>query len=367
MKKNLALVATRSSHEYLQKVVYQLRTFPEYNALFEGKNLMVPVTTSIFADGEMEVEIGSSLRGKNVFLFTNSARNENGISVDASKIELYHTIDALNRAQPEKITLFEPYCTASRSDRTTRRNSVGIWVHFKILMSLGVNHIITYQLHSDKSKTVLDPGLCAIDDIPAITLLMKYITDTNIKSLEALESVVQDQWRFCSVDAGGENIARKYASSFGSDLVIAHKQRDYSSINRVDSINILSSSPLSGKKLWIVDDMIDTGGSIFALVKELKKRDVEEVNILAVHPVFSEPAVDRLSSLWEEGLLKRVVVTDTVACPECLKETMPFLEIVSSARLSAEIIWRLQEERSLTPFFEPFDARKYLSSLKLFI
>ena len=119
--------------------------------------------------------------------------------------------------------------------------------------------------------------------------------------------------------------------------------------------------------IWIVDDMIDTAGSVYALVRELNKRGVAEVSIAAVHPVFSPPAVSRLTKLYQEGLLANVVVTDTIGCAESLKGEMPFLHVVSSARMSAGIIMRMNEEGSLSPFFEPFNAQEYLSSMKLFI
>ncbi len=367
MRGELVILSTRSLEEYASRVAYQLQTFPEYYAKGYREPAMGKLGTKIFADGEMEVEVDTSIRGKDVFLFGGAARNELGLSVAENKMELYHTIDALRRAAAERITLFEPFCTASRSDRTTRRNSVGFWIHYKTLMSLGVDHIITYQLHSDKSKTVVDPKLCAIDDVPASNLLSEYMVNTFIRRPEYLDEVVREEWLFCSVDAGGENVARKYARAFGTRLVIAHKQRSYHKANTVDSINILSDTDIAGKEVWIVDDMVDTGGSVYKLVKELKKRDVAKVNIAAIHPVFSDPAKQRLVELYEEGLLEVVLVTDTVSCSEEIRESMPFLHVVSSARLSAEIIMRMHEEESLSPFFDDFDAFEYMEKLRLFL
>jgi ribose-phosphate pyrophosphokinase len=212
-----------------------------------------------FADGEMEVEVGTSLRGKDVYIFASAARNTQGLPVEENKQELYHTVDALRRAAAGKITLFEPYCTCSRSDRTTRRNSVGFWIHYKTLVSLGVDHIVTYNLHSDKSRTVVDPTVCSIEDVPASALLKEYITDTFIKTTDYPGEPCPENWLFCSVDAGGESVAKRFARAFGTQLVIAHKQRDYKKPNTVQSISILTSTDIEGKEIWIVDDMIDTG------------------------------------------------------------------------------------------------------------
>ncbi|WP_460056138.1 ribose-phosphate diphosphokinase [Spirochaeta dissipatitropha] len=365
MRGDLSVVATRSMQEYAERVCHQLETFPDFYAHGHNRNFVGKIRALKFADGEMEVEVHSSLRGKDVFLFASSGRNSSDISTDEAKMELYHAVDALKRSQAGRITLFEPYCSSSRSDRTTRRNSVGFWMHYKTLVSLGIDHIITYQLHSDKSKTAVDPTLCAIDDVPTIVLLKEYISDQFIKTTENLKNHVRKNWIFCSVDAGGESVARKYAQAFGTPLMIAHKQRNYSKANTIESINLLSDTEITGKEVWIVDDMIDTGGSIYALVKEMRKRKVGKVNIAIIHPVFSDPAVERLTELHNEGLLDKVVVVDTVQCQDSLRVQMPFLHVVSSARLSAEIIMRLHEEKSLSPFFEPFDAWNYLSSLKL--
>lgn len=367
MRGDIVILSTRSMRDYAGRVAYEMQTFPDFYAKGYNRQLSGEMKTINFADGEMEVEVITSIRGKDVFVFASAARNDAGLSVETSKMELYHAIDALRRAQPERITLFEPFCSSSRSDRTTRRNSVGFWVHYKTLVSLGVNHIVTYQLHSDKSKTVVDPTVCAIDDVPATPLIKEYLTDQFIRSPKVLEDEVRNDWLFCSVDAGGENVARKYARAFGTKLVIAHKQRDYHKANTVDSINILSDTELSGKDVWIVDDMIDTGGSVYPLVRALKHRGVRNVNVAAIHPVFSDPAAARLSELHAEGTLNHVIVTDTIDCGPEIRERLPFLRVVSSARLSAEIVMRIHEEQSLTPFFEEFDPARYLSNIMLFL
>ena len=366
MRGELVVLATRSMEDYTDSVVREMQTFPDFYGKGYRENVRGELRTVTFADGEIEVELLSSIRGKDVFLFGSAARNANGLSVEQNKLELYHAIDALRRSQPGRITLFEPFCTSSRSDRTTRRNSVGFWVHYKTLSSLGVDQIITYQLHSEKSKTVVDPRVCAIEDVPAGPLMMEYLTNHMIRKPDTLSGEVKDRWLFCSVDAGGESVARAYASAFGTNLVIAHKQRNYHTANSVEAINILSDTDITGKHVWIVDDMIDTGGSVFALVKELSARGVGDVDIAIIHPVLSDPATDRLCELHAAGMLNRVVAIDTVDCGG-LTERLPFLQIVSSARLSAEIVMRMHEEQSLSPFFDPFDPRHYLSSLELFL
>jgi len=149
--------------------------------------------------------------------------------------------------------------------------------------------------------------------------------------------------------------------------MIAHKQRNYDKTNSVESVNILTDTEITEKEVWIVDDMIDTAGSVFTLVKELNQRNVGVVNIAVIHPVFSDPATQRLQDLYDEGALNRLIVTDTLEVSDEMRNSMPFLQVVSSARLSAEIIMRMHEEQSLSPFFDDFDPEHYLSNLKLFL
>jgi ribose-phosphate pyrophosphokinase len=325
------------------------------------------LTVDQFADGEMEAVVSNSIRGRDVIVFTSSARNEAGIAVDEAKIELYHAIDALKRSQAGQIVVFEPFVSCSRSDRSSRRSSVGLWVHLKILTSLGVSHFVTYQMHSDKSKSMLDPVVCAIDDIPAITLLERYLCDHYIHNMDVLENKIHNSWVFCSVDAGGEQMARNFANAFGCPLVVAHKQRDYTKTNTVESINILSAEPIKGKVVWIVDDMIDTAGSVDHLVRALVPLQPAEVNIMAVHAVFSPPAIDRLSKLHDTGFLNKIVVTDTV-CQEGEKAAaaLPWFDVVSSVELSAKVIRSIETHSPMSKLLAEFIVTKYLKSTSLF-
>lgn len=355
MRGSLKLFSTRGLDGYCRQVAAELEARGE-PGLSQASPLRGEMKVVKFADGEMEVELGTSVRGCDVFLFAGSARNGGGIASEEAKLETYHAVDALRRAQAGRITLFEPYCSPGRSDRLTRRNSVGLWVHFKILISLGIDHYITFQLHSDKSKTFIDPSQCAVDDLPASSLLKTAMCRQFIRTREALRGEVRGKWMFCAVDAGGEALAKKFASAFGTGMVITHKQRDYSSPNRVETINILASVPLDGKTLWIVDDMIDTGDSVCKLVRELAGRRPASVNVAVVHPVLSPPAVDRLADLCTEGMLSNILVTDTLPCPADAAARLPCLRVVPSVGLAAEAIRRLSSELPLSPLLGPLSV-----------
>jgi len=143
-------------------------------------------------------------------------------------------------------------------------------------------------------------------------------------------------------------------------LVVAHKQRDYSKPNTVESINILSAESLENKSLWIVDDMIDTTSSVEKLIHALAQLKPKEINVIAVHALFSPPAVQKLETLFKEGLLNRLIVTDTVSCGS-YKEKFPKLEIVQSAELASLVLKAIINNESLGKLLQPFNAGEYLS------
>jgi ribose-phosphate pyrophosphokinase len=360
MRGRLKVFSTRSLAAYRREVGKALRAYPRYHDGSDYSDFEGELTVSKFADGEMEAEIGTSVRGCDVFLFAGGSRGTGSVSAEENKLETYHAVDALRRAQAQRITVFEPYCAPGRSDRLTRRNSVGLWLHFKVLISLGIDHYITLQLHSEKSKTFIDPAICDVDDIPGQALLKSYLCDNFILTRDRLYDEVRNNWMFCSVDAGGEALAKRFAASFGTKIVVCHKQRDYSAANTVESISILTAEPIEGKTLWIIDDMIDTADSVTKLVKELARRKPASINIAVVHPVFSPPALERLGPLCDEKLLGTILVTDTVQCSREVLKRLPCIRVVPSTQLAAEIIYRLNSELPLSPLLAEFNADSYL-------
>jgi ribose-phosphate pyrophosphokinase len=354
--REIAVLSTRSTRDYAQEVRAALaRT---------GAGLAEPqaeISVQRFANGEIEVRIDESVRGKDAYLFASSARNRLGLGSEESKLELYHAVDALKRAKAERVTVFEPYVSCSRSDRATGRGSVGLWVHFKILASLGVDQIITFQLHSDKSKTMVDPVIARFDDVPAARLLEKSLCDLYIRDAQDLRERIRKEWIFCSVDSGGEKIATRFARCFGTGLIVGHKERDYSKANTVESISLLSSGDVKGKIAWIVDDMIDTAASVGVMARILAERGLKEVNVATVHAVLSDPALERLSALHAEGILGSFLITDSIPLDDRLKKGLPFTKVVGSSSLAAEMIKALATDDSISGFFDEFDPEAYLS------
>lgn len=355
----IQIFSGRASREYASKVLNYLKEINEYTQKFV--DLAGETKVKQFSDGEMEVEILNSVRRKDVYIIqNNSIRNEAGISVHENKAELYHIIDALKRGRAETITVIEPYISCSRSDRATGRGSVGLWIHFNTMINLGASHIITFQLHSSKSTAIVDPTKCYIDNIPIISLLEKHILKNYIKTKEYFEKEVSTNWTICSVDAGGESIAREVAATFNCQLIIGYKKRNYQTVNKVEKVSILTDEDLTGKTVWIIDDMIDTGGSVYELVKAIKNYNVKNINIAIVHPVFSGKGIERLKSLYDEGFLNKLLVCDTLYIDENIKKELSFIDVVETAPLLANIIYKTNIGESLNDYFIPINPYDYL-------
>ncbi len=355
----IQIYACRSAQDYADEVVNELQNLNEDTREYE--NLKGILDVKNFANGEIEVDIGESVRKKDVYLFQNCAkRNKHGLSVGDNKIELYQAIDALKRAQANSLTVFEPYCTSARSDRATRRSSVGIWVHFKTMIQLGMDHYITLQLHSDKSKTIIDPTVAYIDDMPAASLIKKYILRHFVKTKEYFDTTVHNKWAFCTVDVGGEKLAYQFAQTFNCDLIVANKRRNVTKINQVEDLDILSTEPIKDKIIWVVDDMIDTGGSVVKLLDELRKQQVKEINVAVIHPELSGTAVERLQKLAEEKILNNLICLDTIYIPDDIRKRLPNLHVIPSARFAADLIYRINIGFSITKFFSPIKPYDYL-------
>ena len=309
---SLQILSTKSMESYAESVFKELCLFPEFYAKGYSNYKPHSVSVKTFADGEIEAVIDLTIREKDIFLFANSGRSNIEDDPARAKMQLYNAVDAIKRCDPRRIILFEPYCSPARSDRAMERSSVALWIHFKILASLGINHILTYQLHSNKSKSIVDPTICSIEDIPATLQLMEFIASNYVQTKQKLDEEVKNNWLFCSVDSSGESMARDFALAFHTDFINTYKQRNYTRVNTIESVNILSSTDLNEKEIWIVDDMIDTGGSVEAVLLALAKKKIKSVHIAAVHPVFSHPALERFQALYKKGLFEDIVVLDTI-------------------------------------------------------
>ena len=285
----------------------------------------VPLVSKKFADGELYVQIQQSIRGCDVFLIQPTCA-----PVNDSLMELMIMVDACKRASARQITAVIPYFGYARADRKTAgRESITAKLTANILVKSGVDRVLAMDLHSAQIQGYFD---IPCDHIYGSPVLVDYLSTMELEEIVVV-----------SPDVGGVARARAFAKQMkDSPLAIIDKRR--SGHNVAESLTVIGE--VSGKTAILIDDMIDTGGTICAGAELLRKEGAKKVIACASHAVFSPPAYDRLS---KEDLFEQVIVTNSIPVPRTLHFNQ--LKVLSVANMLGEAIWRIHEESSVSSMF----------------
>jgi len=282
-------------------------------------------TVGHFSDGETTVELLEHVRGKDVFVLqsTSSPTNDN-------LMEIMVMVDALRRSSAGRITAAIPYLGYSRQDRRPRSARVAITakVVANMLTSVGVNRLLTMDLHSDQIQGFFD---IPVDNIYATPVLLE---DLNKQSYEDVVIV--------SPDVGGVVRARACAKILGSDLAIIDKRRPKPNVSEV--MNIIGD--VKDRTCVIIDDMVDTANTLSEAAVALKKHGAKKVVAYATHPIFSGSAID----LINKSQLDEIVITDTITLSQEARNSKKIRQ-VSVAKILAETIKRISHEDSVSSLF----------------
>ena len=285
-----------------------------------------------FKDGEVFVKIDETVRGRDVFVVQSTSE-----PVNENLMELLIFIDALKRASAKSITVIIPYYGYARQDRkSSPREPITSKLVANLLTKSGANRIVAMDLHADQIQGFFD---IPVDHMQALPLMVKYFMK---KGLYGDDVVV------VSPDIGGVKRARKLAEWLDCKIAIIDKRRPKPNVAEI--MGVLGD--VSGKNCIMVDDMIDTGGTIVAGIEMLKEKGAKSVHVACTHPVFSGPAVERL----QNSSADEVVVTDTIKLPE--DKMFPKLKTVSVAGLLAKTIENIENCLPVSDVFEMFDFDK---------
>ena len=278
-----------------------------------------------FSDGEVTVEIRQNVRARDVFVVqpTCTPTNEN-------LMELLIMVDALKRASARRITAVIPYFGYARQDRRPRSTRVPISakVVANLLETVGVERVLTMDLHADQIQGFFD---IPVDNIYASPVLL-----SDLKSKDHPNLVV------ISPDVGGVVRARALAKQLGCDLAIIDKRRPSANVSEV--MHVIGES--EGRNCVIMDDMIDTAGTLVKAAEVLKSRGARSVYAYCTHPVFSGPAVERIKA----SHIDEVVITNTIPLSDEAKACGKIRQL-SVAFLFAETIRRISDGESVTSLF----------------
>ena len=283
-----------------------------------------PMVRKNFADGEVYVQVQESIRGCDVYLIQPTCR-----PVNDNLTELLIMIDACRRASARQITAVMPYYGYARADRKTAgRESITAKLVANLIVQSGADRVIAMDLHSAQIQGYFD---IPCDHVYGSPVLFDYLNEKKLSDLVVV-----------SPDVGGVARARAFAKKLNdAPLAIIDKRRQ--AHNVVEVMNVIGD--VSGKTAVLVDDMIDTAGTIYEAAKLLRQEGARQVYACATHAIFSPPAIDRLSS----GVFEAVIVTNST--PVKQENYFPQLRVLSVADLLGETIWRVHEDTSVSSMF----------------
>ncbi|MCE1161131.1 MAG: ribose-phosphate pyrophosphokinase [Burkholderiales bacterium] len=278
-----------------------------------------------FSDGEVTVEINENVRGRDCFILQSTCAPTN-----ESLMEVLIMVDALKRASAGRITAAMPYYGYARQDRRPRSARVAITAKLvaNMLGAAGVDRVMTMDLHADQIQGFFD---VPVDNIYASPILLSDIVSKNLPNMVVV-----------SPDIGGVARARAMAKRLECDLAIVDKRRPKANVSEV--MNIIGD--IEGRTCLLMDDMVDTAGTICKAAEVLKARGAKQVLAYCTHPVLSGPAIERLSA----SVLDELVVTDTIPLT---KEAVASGKVrqLSCAKLLGETIIRIAKEESVSSLF----------------
>ncbi len=308
MNNEYVLVAGRSNPELAKRIAEQLNM-----PLF-------PVDILQFKDGEIQVYFNDTIRGKNVFIIQPTFSPSDNI------LELLIMIDAAKRASARNIVAVMPYFGYARQDRKDKpRTSIGAKLMSNLLTAAGVTRIITMDLHADQIQGFFE---IPVDHLFASNVFIPYVQKMNL-----------DNICIASPDTGGTKRASTYAKALNCDLVIGYKHREKQ--NEVASLQIIGD--VQGKNVIIVDDIIDTAGTLCKAAGRIKEMGAKSVRAMCAHGLFSGNAIENI----ENSALEEVLVTDTVPLRrECSK-----IKVVSVSKLMAEVIKAVVDDTSISSHY----------------
>jgi len=317
-KKRLVVASGRSHPELATEVATQLGT------------QLVPTEYRTFASGEILTRFEVSIRGCDFFLLQSF-----GPPVNEWLMETLIMLDAAKRASAKRITVVAPYFPYSRQDKKGRgREPISARLVADLLKTAGADRVMSVDLHAAQIQGFFDGP---VDHLFAKPVLLEYFERTLTPQDRAKLTVV-------SPDTGRVRVADTWSDSLGAPLAIIHKRRDPNVANQVTVNEIVGS--VAGRVCLLVDDMIDTGGTIVKAAQALKASGAERVIVAATHAVFSDPAVERL----QDASIDEVVVTDTIPLPE--EKRFPALTVLPIAPLLGRAIREVFEDGSVTSMFD---------------
>lgn len=287
---------------------------------------LTPTLATTFSDGELRIEIGDNVRGDDVFVVQPTCPP----NINRNLMQLCLMLDALKRASAGRITAVIPYYGYARQDRkVSPRAPISAKMVADFISVAGAERVVTIDLHAGQIQGYFD---CPVDNLFAVPVM-----------LEALRRLHDDNIVIVSPDAGGVERARAYAKRLNAPLAIVDKRRDKP--NQAQAMHVIGD--VKGRLAIVVDDMIDTAGTLVKAAEVLKQRGAQKVYAYCTHPIFSGPAIERIA---QGNALDEVVVTNTIPLSDAARACAKIRQL-SVAPLIGETIQRIATGESVMSLF----------------
>ncbi len=315
----LELFACRASEDFARQVIDHINAIksPEEPELHLGALEVTP-----FSDGEFQPQYLESVRGASVYIIQSTIPPADNL------MELLLAIDAAKRASADEVAAVIPYFGWARQDRKDRpRVAIGAKLVANLLLAAGADRVMTCDLHAGQIQGFFD---IPVDHVYASKVFIPYIRNRRFKELA-----------IAAPDMGGAKRANVYARELMCPVIICHKTRERANV--VGSITAIGE--IEGKDIIIVDDMIDTAGTLCKAADVLKSRGANSVRACATHGMLSGDAIQRI----HDSALEEVFITDTIPHPELSGD--PKIRIISMAEVFASIIHKVYNYEAISPDF----------------
>lgn len=317
----MELFACRASKDFAAKVVDKLNKIQPEG---EGPVHLGNSEVSVFSDGEFQPSFTESVRGATVFILQSTFPPTENL------MELLLTIDAAKRASAYKVIAVMPYFGWARQDRKDKpRVSIGAKLCANLLSAAGVDRVMTCDLHADQIQGFFD---IPVDHIYASKVFIPYLKSLNLENMA-----------IAAPDMGGAKRANAYAKDLACPVIICHKSRERANV--VASITAIGE--VEGKNVVIVDDMIDTAGTLTKAADILIEKGAKSVRACATHAILSGPAYDRINA----SKLSEVYVTDTIPLTTDPAVDKSKIKVVSMTETFARIIRKVCDNEPISPEF----------------
>ncbi len=343
---------------FTNDVIYN-RQYIHGNALkYRCPRLKIPARFSLFSNGEIKAEIMESIRGKDLYIVQdvenryplafNEGKTVREMTINDHLMTLFVTVDAAKQAGADRITLVSPVYPYSRQHKSKGREGLTASRVGKLLEFLGVDRIITLDIHSRE----------IVNAFKFMRMENLHASYQIIRKLAEIEKIDSDDFVVVSPDTGAVDRNKFYATTMKKSLALLYKERDYSKVskdaldNNISQLKLLGN--VEGKTVFMADDLLGTGGTLLKAMRFLKAEGAKKVICAVSLPLFSGNAIEHFDKAYQEGLFYRIIGTNAIYHEELL--TREWYISTNVTKFFAKIISRLHEGLSISPLLDNRDV-----------